>query len=313
MRAHGHDRTRPARMPVVLGLGAAAALALASCAGSPGGEGPAASTPASATQGTGDASPGTTAGPGEGATSTSPGTGSGPTTPAASSDRPSRGPLDGPTQTYTTQSGVFTWTLPEDWTVDVERDSDTSDLTGGIPYESVEFSDPDGTVSFTATTGVGPTDSDGARPEIVEFVEAEELTGIPVAEKGGPGGLGTGPVYFQSVITRAVDPPAEGAAGSDPAESGEYGLALHVANVDEGSDPGDPEDFHDNWVYYLDPPADAGEQAYGTANFLSAGIDQEDAEEVTGLRGVEAVRAMLDSEEYATVRAVMTSMEVDLP
>lgn len=312
MRTHGHDRTRAGRMPVVLGLGAAAALALASCAGSPG-EGPAASTPASATQGTGSANAEATAGPGEGATSTSPGTGSGSATPAPSSDRPSRGPLDGPTQTYTTQSGVFTWTLPEDWTVDVERDSDTSDLTGGIPYESVEFSDPDGTVSFTATTGVGPTDSDGATPEVVEFVEAEELTGIPVAEKGGPGGLGTGPVYLQSVITRAVDPPAEGAAGSDPAENGEYGLALHVANVDEGSDPGDPEDFHDNWVYYLDPPADAGEQAYGTANFLSAGIDQEDAEEVTGLRGEEAVRAMLDSEEYATVRAVMTSMEVDLP
>lgn len=299
----------------VLGVAVAAALALTSCAGSPGGD--ADPSPSSPAAGTTTGAPSTST-PGA-AVSSSPSASTPAAETTAPTDGPREDPLSGPTQTYTTRSGIFTWTLPEDWTVKVEDDDelgdvDTTDLTGGIPYEVVEFSHPQDTVTFTAITGLGPTDNDGWKPEVLEIIEAAELSGIPVADDRPEGGGGTGPVYMQTAITQVVEPPGhEGVEGFDPGEDGDYGLSLQVANLSDGADPMEPEDFYASWYYYVDPPQGAGDDVYGTANIFSGGVDQDEAEEITGLTGEDAVRAVLDTPEYAALRAVMTSVEVRLP
>ena len=231
---------------------------------------------------------------------------------AMASSSASGGPLAGPTQTYTTESGIFTVTLPEDWTVEVEEDAGEGLHQGTVPYEIARFSDPQGLLTVGLATGLGETHNDGWKPTPVDVVEAEELTELPVAEGYEEGGFGTGPVYFRTAVLTVDSEAPEPAGQDDVPEVGDYLLDLEIVNLTEGADPTDVEDYYSSWQYLVDPPAGAGEGEGPTSNILSATIDQDAAEEITGLQGEKAVRALVDTEEYATLRAVLTSVEVDL-
>lgn len=302
---------RGRRLTGATGLGLASVLVLASCGSDAGGGGeePSPISPAgeATTSATGTPTPSAAASPTATDTATD-------TATASPTDR-QNGPLAGPSQTYTTESGIFTWTLPADWTIDVDDDLEGvgGSGSGGIPYEVVQFSNREDTVSVTAVTGIGPSDNEGWKPEIVEVIEAEELTDLPVAEAGGENDVGTGPVYLRTALSEVTTEPPSMEGVDDLGEVGDFGLEIQIVNVDAGVDPMDPADYFSSWQYFLDPPAGAGDDVWGTSNIFAGGFDQEDAEKITGLQGEEAVRSLLDTEEYATLRAVLASVEVTLP
>jgi hypothetical protein len=279
----------------------AAALALTSCAGSSGGgttedtTSPAASasatetteaTESAETTGTAEASATVTDTP---TASGAPGDGEGTTGGEA-------------TQTHSTEGGHFQWTLPADWTVSEElAGPDTTDAYG-VKNERWVFQNPDKTAIFSADTGVGPTDSDGAKPDVVEVVDVEQLQGIPFDS-----GYGDEDTWFRAVILK--DNGMMDDQGFFDGE--EYRLAVEVVGVPEGVDPASSgNDFWSGWTYVL-PPAQGMNE--GTASFLHGHITQSDAEAITGQDGEAALRAVLDSEEYRELKDVATSLEITAP
>ncbi len=213
----------------------------------------------------------------------------------------SPGPTETASETYTTESGLFTWTLPPGWTASrQDYDEDLLDWQG-VPYEEVLFQGPEG-VEFHAITGMGPTSNDGPKPEVVEVLEAQELPHVPVSEAEGV--RGTGPVWYRAALYRA------GADLPDPQafDGAEFILSVHVVNIDEDLDPeATDQSYWSSW-FYREPAAEGFEA--GAASSLYGSITQATAEELTGLAGEEAMRAVLETEEYAQLRELATSVEV---
>lgn len=211
----------------------------------------------------------------------------------------------GLTQSYTSESGVFTWSFPETWTA--SQESYNEDLLDyqGVPYERVLFQDPEGITQYTTTTGLGPTDNDGPKPDVVEVLEAEELPETPVNE--GEGATGSGPVWYRASLYQAD----EDVPDLESFEGGEFLLAVQVVNISEDLDPEASDDSYWSSWFYEQPPAEGFEA--GAAAILSGSVTQDSAEEVTGLEGEEAMRAFLETEEYGQLRSVATSMEVAAP
>lgn len=206
----------------------------------------------------------------------------------------------GLTQSYTSESGVFTWSFPETWSASQEDYNEEFLDYLGVPYEVVLFQNPEGTVEYRTTTGVAPTDNDGPKPDVVEVLEAEELPDVPEA-------TGSGPVWYRASLYQASED------WPDPKsfEGGEFLLSVQVVNVAEDLDPEATDDsFWSSWTYAQPSVQGDGE---GTATLLSGSVTQDTAEEVTGLEDEEAMRAFLDTEEYGQLRSVATSMEVAAP
>jgi hypothetical protein len=295
----GPTRSRPrCRRPTVLGLAVTAALALTSCAGSPGG-GTTEDTTSPASSETGPATAPAT----EAATATE-------SAEASTTATATGAPGDGEdttggvsaTQTHSTEGGYYQWSLPADWTISEElAGPDTTDAYG-VKNERWVFQNPDMTAVFSADTGVGPTDDDGAKPDVIEVVDAQQLEGLP-----SDPGYGEEDTWFRAVILQE-----NGASGDQPFFDGEdYRLAVQVVGVPEGVDPESTgEDYWSGWTYVL-PPAEGVQE--GTASFLHGHITQSDAEAITGETGGDALRAILDSEEYRELKDVATSMEVTAP
>ena len=106
--------------------------------------------------------------------------------------------------------------------------------------------EPDKTAIFSADTGVGPTDSDGAKPGVVEVVDVEQLQGIPFDP-----GYGDEDTWFRAVILQ--DNGMMGDQGFFDGE--EYRLAVEVVGVPEGVDPASSgDDFWSGWTYVLPRP-----------------------------------------------------------
>lgn len=295
-RRAGDSGSGPRRgWPVVLGV--VAALALTSCTGSPGGgtTEEATSPVASATE-TGQATETGRATESAEASPTESGT---PTASGAPGDGTTGG--DGATQTHSTEGGYFQWTLPAGWTIGEElAGPDTTDAYG-VKNERWVFQNPERTAIFTADTGIGPTDNDGAKADVVEVVETQPLDGLP--DGTGEGGQ----AWYRAAILKD-----NGLAGDQGFFDGEdYRLAVQVVTVSPGTDPeAAGEDFHNSWYYML--PAAEG-VAQGTASFLQGHITQSDAEAITGNQGEAALRSVLDTEEYAELKDVATSLEVTAP
>lgn len=224
--------------------------------------------------------------------------------PSGSGDPSGQTPA-GETETYTTESGAFTWTFPQEWTASQEEYNEDSLDYVGEPYEVALFQHPELSVEYRTTTGVGPTDNDGPKPEVVEVLDTEELPEIPVSDADGA--VGSGPVWYRATLYQAAaDTPA-----NESFEGGEFLLSVQVVNVSEELDPEDTgTSFWSSW-FYEQPPAE-GYQT-GAASFLSGRITQDAAEEATGQEGEEAMRAVLETEEYAQLRSLATSMEVETP
>lgn len=214
-------------------------------------------------------------------------------------------PSVGPTQSYTSESGIFTWTFPETWTASQEEYSEDALDYVGVPYEVVVFQDPEESVEYRTVTGVGPTDNDGPKPDVVEVLEAEELPEIPVDESEGA--VGSGPVWYRASLYQASEdlPDPESFAG------GEFLLSVQVVNIDEDLDPEATDNSYWSSWFYGQPVVDGYTE--GPATLLSGSVTQDSAEEATGLEGEEAMRAFLETEEYAQLRSVATSMEVSTP
>ncbi|GAA1122672.1 hypothetical protein [Citricoccus alkalitolerans] len=211
----------------------------------------------------------------------------------------------GLTQSYTSESGIFTWSFPETWSASQEDYSEEFLDYLGVPYEVVLFRNPVGTLEYRTTTGVGPTDNDGPKPDVMEVLETEELMDIPGNES--PDAPGSGPVWYRASLYQA----SEDWPDPQSFEGGQFLLSVQVVNVAEDLDPEATDDsFWSSW-FYAQPSADG--HAEGTTTFLSGSVTQDTAEEVTGLEGEEAMRAFLETEEYDQLRSVATSMEVEVP
>ncbi|MFC0249154.1 hypothetical protein ACFFIO_11675 [Citricoccus parietis] len=297
------DRTFPAgrcaraaarnrRLAAAVGLGLSAGLVLSAC-------------------GTGDepaGSPSATSDPSSSPVETVTETASATITETASASPTASGSGEqttGLTQTYTSESGVFTWTFPETWSASQEDYNEDLLDYQGVPYERVLFQDPEGITQYTTTTGLGPTDNDGPKPDVVEVLEAEELPEIPVNE--GEGATGSGPVWYRASLYQAD----EDVPDLESFEGGEFLLAVQVVNISADLDPEASDDSYWSSWFYEQPPAEGFEA--GAAAILSGSVTQDSAEEVTGLEGEEAMRAFLDTEEYGQLRSVATSMEVEVP
>lgn len=227
-------------------------------------------------------------------------------TPSGSpSGSESGGPSVGPTQTYTSESGIFTWTFPETWTASQEEYSEDALDYVGVPYEVVVFQDPEETVEYRTTTGVGPTDNDGPKADVVEVLETEELPEVPVNE--AEGAVGSGPVWYRASLYQTN----EDLPNPESFEGGEFLLSVQVVNIDEDLDPEATDHSHWSSWFYGQPAVDGNSE--GPATFLSGSVTQDSAEAVTGLEGEEAMRAFLATEEYGQLKSVATSMEVDTP
>ena len=282
------------RRTTVLGLGLGAALLLSAC-GSAGGEpsetAGAPTTPAETVTET--ASPSATATPSATVTETA-------SAPPTEGDSPA-----GATQGYTSESGVFTWRFPETWSASQEDYNEELLDYQGVPYEEVLFQDSEGITQYRTTTGLGPTDNDGPKPDVVEVLEAEELPGIPVNE--GEEATGSGPVWYRASLYQAN----EDVPDLVSFEGGEFLLSVQVVNISEDLDPEAGDDSHWSSWFYEQPPAEGFEA--GAAAVLSGSVTQDAAEEITGLEAEEAMRAFLETEEYGQLRSVATSMEVTAP
>ncbi|XKH53857.1 hypothetical protein LG284_02125 [Citricoccus nitrophenolicus] len=242
------------RLSAAVGLGLSAGLVLSACgtADEPA-ESPSATTdPSSSPVETVTESPSPTADQTTMETETS--------SPSSPSEDTDRDPLAGPTQTYTTESGTFTWTFPETWTASQEDYNEENLDYLGVPYEEVLFQDAEQAVEFRATTGIGPTDNDGPKPDVVGVLEAEELPEIPVNE--GENATGSGPVWYRAALLQAN----EDIQDSGRFDGQEFLLSVQVVNMPEDVDPeGTDESFWSAW-FYEQPPAEGFE--HGAATFL---------------------------------------------
>jgi hypothetical protein len=215
---------------------------------------------------------------------------------------------EGPTTTFTMESGLFGWTVPEEWSGSQQAYNEELLDYLGVPYEEASFQDPERTVEFLATTGVGPTDGDGPKPEVVAVLEVREMPEVPEAPvHTGKNAMRPGPVWFRAALVRA-----SGAVQDESSvEGGEFLLSLQVVTAPAQVDPeATDESFWSAWFYEV--PAAPGHDL-GSAAFLTGTVTQESAEQVTGLAGEEAMRAVVHTDRYAELRGVMTSMEVRLP
>lgn len=223
--------------------------------------------------------------------------------PDTASDSGSGGTgFDGPTQEHSTAGGHYQWTLPASWTVSEElAGPDTTDEYG-VENERWVFENHDETALFTADTGQGPFDNDGAKPEVVEVLETEKLKDIPEDANTG------GDVYYRAAILED-----NGALGTGNSFFGgeDHRLQVQVVNVPEGTDPAaTDEEFWDAWTYVL-PAAEGHDQ--GTGATMQGHITESDAEALTGKEGEDALRAAAETGQYDELRLVATSLEVTAP
>jgi hypothetical protein len=295
-------RTGRRRGTASLALGLGAALALTGCASGPeGGAAPAATTalaPATATASI-------TAIP-----APAPDGPTGNTTPAQTADgSPTVADPSGDSRAFTTTSGVFTWTLPPTWTVTVTQLDDSAEQVDyvGVPYEVVTFQNDEGTVGFEAFTGIGPTANEGVRHDVLEVIDTQGLSDLPIAEDGSA----QGPVWYRAAVLRPNEGSAAATDPPEPVEPGEAIVRIDVANVPEGVDVEDTayRAYWSGFFYTVDHPNPAGEPR-NSATLITGEIRQSRAEELTGLHGGDAARAVLDTDEYAELREVMTSLRV---
>ncbi|MEW1979792.1 hypothetical protein AB0333_02530 [Citricoccus sp. NPDC079358] len=291
---------RKRRLAAAVGLGLSAGLVLSACGT---GDGPAESPAATTDPNSSPVETVTeTASPRDTATASATVTETASAAPTASG---SGEQATGLPQTYTSESGAFTWRFPETWSASQEDyNEDLLDYLG-VPYEVVLFQNPEGTVEYRTTTGVGPTDNDGPKLDVVEVLEAEELPDVPVNES--PESAGSGTVWYRASLYRA----SEDWLDPQSFEGGEFLLSVQVVNVAEDLDPEASDDSYWSSWFYEQPPAEGFEA--GAAAILSGSVTQDTAEEVTGLEGEEAMRAFLETEEYGQLRSVATSMEVTAP
>lgn len=293
----GHGPHLRKRLPAALGLGLAGALALSACAASP-----EASANETETTGTVTASATASAPAAPSETTTSPAsTESASSEPAPEESEEAGGTgFDGPTQTHSTEGDHFQWTLPASWTITEEPAGPDTTEEYGVKNERWVFQNHDEKALFTADTGQGPTDGDGAKPEVVEVLETEKLQDIPEDAST------EGDVYYRAAILED-----NGQAGDQGYFEGEdYRLAVQVTTVPEGTDPASEQDYWEAWTYVL-PAAEGTEQGTGTT--LQGHITQSDAEELTGEEGQDALRAVVETGQYQELRLVASSLEVTAP
>lgn len=206
---------------------------------------------------------------------------------------------------FTNESGTFAWTVPTGWTAEqTEYDEEPVEYQG-TPYEVVDFQGPDEVITFSATTGVGATDNDGPKPDVVEVIDTQELPEVPVVD--GDSGFGTGAVWYRATLLQENDM----MGGEGFFEGDEFSLSVQVVNVPADTEPEATDESHWSAWTYVQPPAEG--YIEGTGSFLGGQIDQSTAEELTGREGEEAMRAVLETEEYGQLRDLATSMQVTAP
>lgn len=288
-----HHRTRRVRT-TVLGVGASALLALTACGG------PADEAEATPTQtqtqtatATETATSTATATATETATSTATATAT-ETSEASPSDGESAPGGEG--TVFTAENGVFSWTLPIGWeATTVESNDDFVDFTG-YSYEQIRIAGEGTPLTAQATLGVGPTDGDGAKPQIVEVLDTAEIEGVPTSSEDSS-------VWYRAIL---VEPGEQG----NPLPSGdEMEIHIDVVELEKGVAPESTgEDAWSGWTYPVGDP----ESTIG-ANFIGSTLTIEQAEMLTGETGEEALRAVIEHDQYQQLKTLLTSMEVQEP
>ena len=199
-------------------------------------------------------------------------------------------------ETYVSEGGVFSWTLPTGWSAVSSDYSEESMDYAGYPYETLKFSSETNPIEAGATLGVGPTDGDGPKPGIVELLDSEEL---PELRRG----MNTDSVWYRAYMVE----PSSDMPGLTPDD--EIAIMIQLVSVPEGVDPlAEDEDVWSAWNYSVQDPEMEGVVA---ANFISSSVSLSQAEELTGQSGEAALRAMIETDEYQQVRDLLNSMEVD--
>ncbi|MFC4431025.1 hypothetical protein [Citricoccus alkalitolerans] len=220
-----------------------------------------------------------------------------PTTESPGPTAPPKEPTTEEVRQYSTKDGMFTWTLPAGWTVapgefwEVESPDETD--YPGQPYEYVGFQNAAQTIGFDVETGNASIKHGRPWPELIEVLDAKHMPEVPQSELYGE-------VWYRAALVHSYD---------TPGSPGEYELWVSVA---EGGDPrgATGDDLWDSWVFTT-PRVEGYEQEAGNSFLGYTG--QAEAEQITGREGEEAVRALLETEEYAELRDVATSMVVEIP
>lgn len=197
---------------------------------------------------------------------------------------------------HSTEDGIFTWSLPAGWTATpVEVRPEEQPLLG-MPYEHTTFRNADRTVAFDVMTGQGPIGLDGPPTQFIDVLDTEHLTQVPQAEDY------PGEVWYQAALI-TLDETTD--------STGEYMLSINVVTSAGGDPLNVPNDDLWSSFAYVAPPVEGHD--VGTTHILMGPIGQAEAEQITGLQGEDAVRKLLDTDEYAELREVAVSMVVDIP
>lgn len=163
-----------------------------------------------------------------------------------------------------------------------------------MPSESIRFQNADRTITFKAEVGNGTRKHDRAWPYTYEVIDSERMPNAPQPE------FEYQEVWYQAALVSPSD-----LSGS------EWEMWVRVAEVPGGDPLGkEGEEYATSWGYHT-PAVDGYERE--ALHLLHAYISQDDAERITGLEGEEAVRGLLETEEYSGLKELATSMVVEIP
>lgn len=195
---------------------------------------------------------------------------------------------------YETEDGIFSWTLPSGWTVStIEKDPGWIEEMG-MPAENIRFQNTARNITFRAEVGNGNRKHDRAWPHTFEVIDSEHMPNAPQPATEYQ------EVWYQAALVS----PSDG-SGS------EWEMWVRVAETPGGDPLGkEGEEYATSWGYYT-PAVDGYEVE--ALHLLHAYISQEDAERITGLEGENAVRGLLQTEEYIGLKELATSMVVEIP
>ena len=177
----------------------------------------------------------------------------------------------------------------------MESNDDAVDFTG-YSYEVIRFAGEGTPLTAQATLGVGPTDGDGPKPEIVDVLDTAQIDGVPTSSADSS-------VWYRAILVEA------GEHATPLPDGDEKRILISVVELEKDVAPDTTgEDAWSGWTYPLGDP----ESQFG-ANFIRSMLTMEQAEMLTGKTGEEALRAVIQHDQYQQLKTLLTSMEVQEP
>lgn len=222
-------------------------------------------------------------------------------------------PTPEPTNLVELGEGHLTFEIPNAW--DAELEDITAETTAdgaapefnGNPIHQASITNPAETISVDVVSNVPWPDVVAVDPDEVELIHAEPMDmGYEAGEAGE--GMWLRAVIGENPAFRDGRP----SLGSFDARFDDEQYMLVIAPYFAKADLGSPEDLGGGMTGFRFPfTEDAAGDWWDESITIAAGtISQSAAEDITGAEGLEAMQALVGTEEYDQLFDVMNSFEV---